>query len=50
MFKVAYFSFVAALIATPVQLLLGNAQTRLVVVALFLVSASFAAIGFQRRP
>jgi hypothetical protein len=49
-FKVAYYSFIAALIATPVHLAAGNAQTRAVVLGLLLVSAVFAAIGFQRRP
>jgi len=49
-FKVAYFSFIAALISTPVHLVAGNAQTRAVVLALLLVSAVFTAIGFQRRP
>ena len=50
MFKLAYFSFIAALIATPVHLVAGNSQTRVVVLALLLVTALFAAIGFQRRP
>jgi hypothetical protein len=50
MFKVAYFSFIAALVATPLQLALGNAHSRLLVLALIMVSATFAAIGFQRRP
>ena len=50
MFKVAYFSFIAALIATPVHLVAGNSQTRAVVLGLLLVSAVFVAIGFQRRP
>ncbi|HET7364186.1 MAG TPA: hypothetical protein VFJ70_11530 [Burkholderiales bacterium] len=50
MFKVAYFSFMAALIATPVHLIAGNMQTRAVVLGLLLVSAVFVAIGFHRRP
>ena len=50
MFKTAYFSFIAALIATPVHLAAGNTQTRAVVLGLLLVSAVFVAIGFQRRP
>jgi hypothetical protein len=50
MFKVAYFSLIAALVATPLQLVLGNSHTRVVVLALFLLTATFAAIGFQRRP
>jgi len=50
MFKLAYFSFLAALIATPVHLVAGNSQTRVVVLALLLLTALFAAIGFQRRP
>jgi hypothetical protein len=49
-FKVAYISFIAALIATPVHLVAGNTQTRAVVLGLLLVSAVFTAIGFQRRP
>jgi len=50
MFKVAYFAFLAVLIATPVHLAVGNSATRAVVLALLLVAALFAAIGFQRRP
>jgi hypothetical protein len=50
MFKTAYFSFIAALVATPVHLAAGNSQTRAVVLGLLLVSAVFVAIGFQRRP
>jgi hypothetical protein len=50
MIKVAYFSFIAALVATPLQLVLGNSHTRVAVLALFLLTATFAAIGFQRRP
>jgi hypothetical protein len=50
MLKVAYFAFLAALIATPVHLATGNSATRAVVLGLLLVSAVFAAIGFQRRP
>ena len=50
MFKVAYFSFIAALIAAPVHLALGNAHSRLVVLGLLLLTATFTAIGFQRRP
>jgi hypothetical protein len=50
MFKLAYFSFLAALIATPVHLVAGNSQTRVVVLALLLLTALFAAIGLQRRP
>ena len=50
MFKVAYFSFLAALAATPVQLIVGNDATRAVVLGLLVVAALFAAIGFQRRP
>jgi len=50
MFKVAYFSFIAALIATPVHLVAGNSQTRVVTLALLLLSAIFSAIGVQRRP
>ncbi|HJZ98171.1 MAG TPA: hypothetical protein VKE70_16790 [Candidatus Solibacter sp.] len=49
-FRIAYFSFLAALAATPVHLVAGNTQTRAVVLGLLLVSAVFAAIGFQRRP
>ena len=50
MFKAAYFSFIAALVATPVHLVAGNMQTRSVVLGLLLLSAAFVAIGFQRRP
>ena len=50
MFKVAYFSFLAVLAATPVHLVAGNSATRAVVLGLLLVSAVFTAIGFQRRP
>ena len=50
MFRTAYFSFIAALVATPVHLVAGNSQTRAVVLGLLLVSAVFVAIGFQRRP
>ena len=50
MFKLAYFSFIAALIATPVHLVAGNSQTRVLVLALLLLTALFAAIGLQRRP
>ena len=50
MFKLAYFSFIAALITTPVHLVAGNSQTRVVVLALLLLTALFAAIGLQRRP
>jgi ammonia channel protein AmtB len=49
-FKVAYFAFLAALAAIPVQLVTGNSATRAVVLGLLLVSAVFTAIGFQRRP
>ena len=50
MFKVAYFSFLAALAAIPVHLVTGNSASRAVVLGLLLVSAVFTAIGFQRRP
>ena len=50
MFKLAYFSFIAALISTPVHLVAGNSQTRVVVLALLLLTALFSAIGLQRRP
>jgi hypothetical protein len=50
MFKVAYFSFLAALAALPVHLVTGNSATRAVVLGLLLGSAVFTAIGFQRRP
>jgi hypothetical protein len=50
MFKTAYFSFIAALVATPVHLVAGNTQTRAVVLGLVLLSAVFTAIGLQRRP
>ena len=50
MFKVAYFSFIASLVATPVHLVVGNSQTRVVVLALLLLSALFTAIGLQRGP
>lgn len=50
MFKLAYFSFIAALIATPVHLVAGNSQTRVVVLGLLLLTALFTAIGLQRRP
>jgi hypothetical protein len=50
MFKVAYFSFIAALVAAPVHLVAGNSQTRVVVLALLILTALFAAMGLQRRP
>jgi hypothetical protein len=50
MFKLAYFSFIAALVATPLQLIAGTGETRAVVLALFLLSGLLTAIGFQRRP
>ena len=50
MFKTAYFSFIAALIAAPVHLVAGNSQKRAVVLGLVLVSAVLIAIGFQRQP
>ena len=50
MFKLAYFSFIAALIAAPLHLVVGNSQTRVVVLALLLLTGLFTAIGFQRRP
>jgi hypothetical protein len=49
MFKVAYLSFIASLIATPVHLVAGNSQTRVVVLGLLLLTALFTAIGAQRR-
>jgi steroid 5-alpha reductase family enzyme len=50
MFKVAYFAFLAALVATPVQLAAGNSASRVVVLALLGVAVLFAGLGFQRRP
>jgi hypothetical protein len=50
MFKVAYFSFLAALAVTPVHLVVGNDASRAVVLGLLVVAALFSAIGFQRRP
>ncbi|MFN2645373.1 MAG: hypothetical protein ABR570_10305 [Burkholderiales bacterium] len=50
MFKVAYFAFIAALVAAPVHLVVGNPQTRVVVLGLLILTALFTAIGIQRRP
>ena len=49
MFKAAYRSFLGALLATPVHLAAGNAETRFVVLALLVPSALFSAIGGQHR-
>ena len=50
MFKLAYFSFIATVLATPLHLIAGTVGTRLVPLALLLAAAIFATIGFHRRP
>ena len=47
MFKTAYFSFIAALAATPVHFAAGDAQTGAAVLALLLLSGVFAGLGFS---
>jgi hypothetical protein len=49
MFKLANFAFIGALIATPIYLVAGNSQIRVVALGLLLLSACFTAIGLQRR-
>jgi hypothetical protein len=48
MFKVAYLSFIAALIAAPVHLVAGNSQSRVVVLGLLILTGLFVALGLRR--
>ena len=49
MLKIANFCFIASVIATPIHLVAGDSQTRVVALGLLLLSALFSAIGVQRR-
>jgi len=49
MLKIANFCFIASLVATPIHLVAGDSQTRVVALGLLLLSALFSAIGVQRR-
>ena len=50
MLKAGYFSFVAALAATPLHLILGNDHTRAILIGLVVVAAVCTFIGLLRRP
>jgi urea transporter len=50
MLKAAYFSFIAALAATPLQLIVGNDHTAAILIGLFVVAAVCTFVGLRRRP
>jgi hypothetical protein len=50
MLKAAYFSFVTALAATPLQLIAGNDHTAAILIGLFVLASLCTFIGLRRRP
>ena len=50
MLKAAYVSFIAALAATPLHLIIDNEHTAAVLVGLFTAGGLFTFIGLRRRP
>ena len=50
MLKLAYLSFIAAVLAMPAQLIIGGPTTRLIVAALWLLCLASLTMGLLRRP
>lgn len=50
MFRIAYYSFIPALLALPAQLVAGGPVTRLMAVALWLLFLGSLTAGLLRRP
>ena len=50
MFRLAYLSFVAALVSAPVHFIAGFKHSQWAVLGLFVLAAAFTTAGVMRRP